>query len=110
MAIVSYISKGEMRPVPTDEEFARLCELAEANAVPDSEIDYSDIPPVTDEELAEFLPYEEAIRLRQERRNERQRIAKNLVNSTDLSIDQIAKATMLDPKQIETLALAPAHS
>jgi uncharacterized protein (DUF4415 family) len=33
---------------------ARLDRLA---ARPDSEIDYSDIPPLTDEELAEMVPY-----------------------------------------------------
>lgn len=38
---------------PTAEQMARLNALAE---MPDEDIDYSDIPPLTDEELARMKP------------------------------------------------------
>ena len=65
MAIVSYTyGDGEM-PKLTEEQKQRLQALAER---PDSEIDYSDIPPMSDEELAGFMPWQEAERIRAERR------------------------------------------
>jgi hypothetical protein len=42
----------------TDEQIARLQALAE---MPDSEIDCSDAPEMTDEELARMLPWDEAM-------------------------------------------------
>jgi len=56
MAIVSYL-ENELPPM-TPEREARLKALAE---MPDYEIDYSDIPELTDEELAGFRPHDEVM-------------------------------------------------
>ena len=62
MATVTY-SRDEIPP-PTEAEVAHYRALA---LRPDSEIDCSDIPEVTEEEFADFLPWEEALRRRRER-------------------------------------------
>ena len=106
MAIVRVT--GKVRPRLDEEELTRRCALAEAKAVAfDDKIDCSDMPELIDEELAEFMPWEIAEKIRKERREERKRMAKELANTTDLTLEQIAKVTRLDLKQIE--ALAPAH-
>jgi hypothetical protein len=75
MATVSQIFTGEMRPPATEEEFAELCALAEANSVPDSEIDTSDMPEMTDEELARMVPWQVAKARRRERQKARETTA-----------------------------------
>ena len=109
MAIVSY-SLDEMPPM-SEEQVARLKALAER---PDSEIDYSDIPELTKERATRMTPFSQALdEWRQERQNEEIKtktalnIAERLLGTTDLTVDQIAEATDLDPQQIE--ALVPAH-
>jgi hypothetical protein len=56
MAIVSF--REDELPDMTEEREAELRSLAQR---PDSEIDYSDIPPATDEQLTRMKPWNEAM-------------------------------------------------
>jgi hypothetical protein len=58
MATVSFELDLDNPPTLTDEQRARLDELA---AMPDSEIDFSDIPKATEEQLARMRPFREVL-------------------------------------------------
>jgi hypothetical protein len=75
MTIVRHIHIGEARPPLTDEEFAELCTLAEANSIPDCEIDFSDMPEMSEERLAGMIPGEEAMRRWRERQKTKKAVA-----------------------------------
>ena len=124
------VTVGEMRK-PTKEEFEKLCAEARAN-IP-SGIDYSDAPKLTEEQRERLVPGHVAFERWQERQKERKlkrqkesgfpdsikpneagalyelrfnialNIAKNLLD-TDLTPEQIARATDLDVRQVEALA------
>jgi hypothetical protein len=68
MAIVTSFGSREKKTL-TREEFDRRLAIAEANAAQyDGLINFTEMPPLTEEEMERMVPWEEAMKQRLERR------------------------------------------
>jgi len=72
MAIVHYRWTTPPKQMTDEERAARLAELENE---PEPEIDFSDIPEFTDEQLAQFVPHNEAIAAYKARKAENKELA-----------------------------------